>query len=1090
MQTQTSYPVFENGQVLSSKHLNDLVNYLEQQDRLTRNKLIGIGIVCGLEVGFEPPANQIRLTGGCAVTSEGYLIALEETLFNRFRPYTLPTPKLEEAPDDVLQDARYPFFFKNNGDQIALWEVLPVDYTPGPGEPAPSQLSAAFLQGKVALLFLERTLESLRNCDVNDCSDRGSEYQFTPRLLLLGEADAQAILKAEEEIAGRPVHRNTHPGLDLGELRLPKINPAANKIDTFVELLSRIQKIAVQTAPQITNDLKAGYQAYAHFLADMYPAAAFPGGPFGDANYLLNVVNQVEGNIFLVQYLYDYLFDVVQSHNEFLAAAGRLDAECCPHPGRFPLHVLLGRVAQRPIAFDAAFDPGTIDSYDPLKADSGFGAAARPAVYRHYFIPSPALDGGDGRLQEVRSLHYRTYLLALRYHTEGLPAKPIRITPSKSGDYRLSDKAIPFYYAFAQGDDLHRNWSFGKTVRNRLAQVFSHQFVGGANHPLQNRLDDQNFYRVEGIAGKGLGQVMAELQRQKRDLGLSFAFEPVFMGLAVEGDPASTAMNEEARTRAQQALVKLLMCRVRDLDIVFLLLMGLLFYYLYALITILRRANTSVIAGIAATTLNTDVIRQLAGRDVLKPRSEAKAADTALRQIRGQVYQKGQLADTLSKDQTPERSIAKLYATLKTDEDPGLLYDKTRAFAATLDANANPDVLAQRIYPYVALLDASDDLIETVSAPSLAAFNFNAFATRYDKFAQTFDTYRAIAEKQEGLSAEHVAINRALLQNQGAILAAGPQAIVANLVGELQKRIQNITGELLLGPYAQRHPGMEHQAGVPAGGTLVLVYTHKALLLQALGLNREAVTRTVAAFRQKATPAAAAQPIALDLALAQASGNEVLDDFVVLADFCLPYLCCDTDCSDIDLPAPPPPAPEESKPGMVSGSIFAQRQGGDLVASASVEVFRSDTGAVVSVLVDEGKYSFTVPAGKYMIVVTADEAGLLPDKREVVVEPGSSQNQDFVLQPVKRGTVKGTVFGQPPRGAPVVLAEAEVAVIFKKTGKDVDVSFRAGEYGFAGEPGEYLIVASGARQGFGREERNVTLASGASLTEDFTLKRG
>ena len=44
---QTSYPVFESGQVLTSRHLNDLVEYLDEQDRLTRNKLVGIGIVCG-----------------------------------------------------------------------------------------------------------------------------------------------------------------------------------------------------------------------------------------------------------------------------------------------------------------------------------------------------------------------------------------------------------------------------------------------------------------------------------------------------------------------------------------------------------------------------------------------------------------------------------------------------------------------------------------------------------------------------------------------------------------------------------------------------------------------------------------------------------------------------------------------------------------------------------------------------------------------------------------------------------------------------------------------------------------------------------
>jgi hypothetical protein len=100
IQMQTSYPVFESGQVLTSAHLNGLVDYLEQQDRLTRNKLIGIGIVCGLDVNYDSGANRIRISAGCAVTSEGYLLVLPDTLLTQTRPYTLPVPQVEEAPEE------------------------------------------------------------------------------------------------------------------------------------------------------------------------------------------------------------------------------------------------------------------------------------------------------------------------------------------------------------------------------------------------------------------------------------------------------------------------------------------------------------------------------------------------------------------------------------------------------------------------------------------------------------------------------------------------------------------------------------------------------------------------------------------------------------------------------------------------------------------------------------------------------------------------------------------------------------------------------------------------------------------------------
>ena len=132
---ETSYPVFASGQVLSSNHLNDLIDYLEEQDRLTRNKLIGIGIVCGLEVSYDATSNEILVTEGVAITSEGYLLYQMETKFDKFLAYDLPVPNLEEAPEDVEEIAGYDTFIRPNGNQIPLWELLPTDYVTPPGQP-------------------------------------------------------------------------------------------------------------------------------------------------------------------------------------------------------------------------------------------------------------------------------------------------------------------------------------------------------------------------------------------------------------------------------------------------------------------------------------------------------------------------------------------------------------------------------------------------------------------------------------------------------------------------------------------------------------------------------------------------------------------------------------------------------------------------------------------------------------------------------------------------------------------------------------------------------------------------------------------
>src|SRR6185295_17364878 len=91
---QDHFPVFEANQVLTSGHLNDVFNYLDEQERLTRSNLIGIGIACGLQIKLDTSSGTvIRLSKGCGVTSQGYLIVEPEDvpLVAYRENYTLPS---------------------------------------------------------------------------------------------------------------------------------------------------------------------------------------------------------------------------------------------------------------------------------------------------------------------------------------------------------------------------------------------------------------------------------------------------------------------------------------------------------------------------------------------------------------------------------------------------------------------------------------------------------------------------------------------------------------------------------------------------------------------------------------------------------------------------------------------------------------------------------------------------------------------------------------------------------------------------------------------------------------------------------------
>ncbi len=1107
---QTSYPVFESGQVLTSGHLNDLVEYLEQADRLTRNKLVGIGIVCGFEVCYEPTPNQIRLSAGCAVTSKGYLIVQDECLLDRVLPYTLPVPSLEEATLGQIEEARYEFFHtgNGNGDQVELWELYATDYSAPPGESEPTSVDAAFLSDKVLLLYFECNLESLKNCDINDCSDKGAEMEFTLRKLLISKTDATAMLAKEQEYADRPVDRSNHPRYDLDPLLVEKINPSLYNIAYFDQLVDRILTIVDELTDPLLTALSEGYAAYEHFLVGLYPSSQFPNGPFGNEGFPELVFADYSENFFLAQYLYDCWRDIAESHNEFIAEACRLEAECCPSDARFPKHVLIGELQETPSAFAVTInDPTEASSFDPLSAQSGLGPKTTPAAFRHHFVPSTLYDQGAERLQLVRSLHYRTYLLAYRYDTQDLENADIRITPSKEGDYALSDKAMPFYYGFATGDDLHRNWSYPKTVKNALEAVYSHQFMTEEDHPLKLRLDDHNFYRVEGILGKPLGTVFDELIRQKRALGLSFGIEPVYLGVASGGDEANQLLNDRARAGASSALLKLLLCRMRDLDVIFLVLMAALFYYLYYILTLLGRF---AIGDFQRGVRDDDDdggdgdaggggFRARTGESVFKIDLDHNITESVLGVLRPGDYDKGVLTQLVTKDVETEDVLGGFYARVQNTSPTDNLFDRTVAVAIELDLGLSDEVINKQFYPAVSLIDKTESLVAIVSAPSIDAFDFDAFETGYADFSRTFDTYiTAMSDVEFEPDSEYADANEKLTGAYGAVAASGPQVLVANLASELQERVEAIFEELLLEGYAQRHPGMEHKAGAPRGGTLVLLYAHRETLIEVVEREQsridlrinEALARSA---RAGWTFATGRPPIKLG---PDGSADEPLNDYVVVADFCVPYLCCDSDCSEIEIrgeeddrdePDGPRGPDDPEIPGNVTGDIL-DAETGESVTNAEVNATHVDTGPV-NVSVGLGQYSFQAEPGA--VTVTATSPDHLPQTKPVTVESNGAHVLDFELQQIRDdpqepedpGVVRGVILdaetGESVTNAGVTATHVDAG--------PVNVSVGLGEYSFQAEPGEVTVTADSPDHL--PQTKPVTVESNGAHELNFELQR-
>src|SRR6478672_6394130 len=106
-----SFPEFVADQLLTAKNLNDLFHYLDVQERGTRINLIGIGIVCGLELKVNSVGTEVTITKGCGITSQGYLVRWDETKFQNYKAY------------DAAKELVYPPFYSAGKQKFDIDEL-------------------------------------------------------------------------------------------------------------------------------------------------------------------------------------------------------------------------------------------------------------------------------------------------------------------------------------------------------------------------------------------------------------------------------------------------------------------------------------------------------------------------------------------------------------------------------------------------------------------------------------------------------------------------------------------------------------------------------------------------------------------------------------------------------------------------------------------------------------------------------------------------------------------------------------------------------------------------------------------------------
>ncbi|TSJ43013.1 hypothetical protein FO440_02140 [Mucilaginibacter corticis] len=945
------YNSFVDSQVLTAKQLNDIVEFFEDQQRLTRTTLIGVGLVCGLNITSD--TTGITVSKGCGVTTDGDLLYMPQTTYANFRPY-----------DNSL--IKYPPFYPLGTDQaqMALWELvlpdattnqLPVDSIALTGF---KDKASSDITSMIGLLYLEYYQKEPDACTAIDCDNQGKKQVAVPKVLLVSQANMEQIInRTNTEVIADDIFKNYYTAyqnyynlVTLGARRV-FLNSAATASPTG--LASAYVSAVNAGASSLVNAINKLYDTF-KFVID-------PTSKYNIAGILssLNAALTKTPSTYQAQYFYDFYKDLVTTYNELRALLADIVYICCPDIYSFPKHLMLGYVN---------------------------GNSARPAPYRHRFYQSPAVTQNKEKLHNAESLAER-FLLLIKNFGISANSTTVKITPSVNNNQPLGARAMPFYYN--DPASLAEKWSYGRWLQGTQKQVlgYNSSVYAASNdmviNPLNYSIDANDFFRIEGHIGKKYTDALQEVITIKQNFNLPFDVVAIRQGALtlddIDLDDYACQFNDlEAILNAFKAEQNCLYAEVSQFFSNFNTTTG--YQYLALSDVAYRKMDLRVAKAITMTetgsTAGASAAEKAAGTqsaetEVTRAKAAPTPAYTQLGATDAGIYKASDSnykilsgTDVIDGNIITEKdTIGYYFSNISKDTGALTIADYADAAARVIDTsklgNAEKTIAIDIPVRIIAgtrnisqwlpdrLVDIDQDTLDNFTAK---------LADLCAQVKTALKNSRAVFNKSGYVKKGYEQDYELTLWQMSENCCAGEALEV--ILKQILQRKQDLLKQLTFSAYAANHPGLEHKAGVPAGGTFVMVYATtnvvanptttnqtkdeiakaKEARLKALensqdfvagfekdedavkyiGDNitvddaKDAIARYQQVSGRKYTPtkqntilqeieAVAKQRAA---SAAQAAATAVPTS-VVFADFCLPYLCC-SDCPPVAFIMPQP----------------------------------------------------------------------------------------------------------------------------------------------------------------------------------------
>ncbi len=859
----TNFRRFTKNQVLTEGHLNQIVDYFDDQIRLSRTCLSGVGIVCGFEVSCNETDSEITITQGVGVTTDGDLMHL-------FRPadegnYTIDFESITYGGYRTYDNtnAGYKPFFYRGQTQINLLEL--VEESSGEGITSLSSLSG--LKDRVVLLYRESYIEDADLCTTLGCDNQGESSVVNHRVLLVNKADAKYIISQDPTIQ-KTNYANVY--YSLPEVVMNKVVATPEIFDTYTDLKQSFLNAII--ADNTVQKLEEGF-------TKLLTALKAPG--------ILTVVQDKLTELFGFnassipddfQYRYDALKDFVDTYNEIKDILLNVEtSDCCAGYKDFPKHLMLGEVEKSGPCYEcrhgfykspilADLVATTCDSCEPIELTYDIDTGGDD--------DSPCVDGGSTADNHIvfiidESGSFRSQITfvkdSLNGYLDSIAATDTHITligMSTNVDNTRSDHVI-----YKRADDpAHRNWI------DSIYGTTASQGNGGSDY-----------------WGSGYQVVLESI------LDTEIPDPTIVIVLGDEGPgPYNAAGHSVTIDRA--GAIK------RETKL-----------FLY----IVDSNRDNVLSGIASDAVSADSVASIDGETDLNTSDYFVTADfrdleIKIKNLNESLINSGVLCPETTEDEVvidqDNSELTVCYSAGKSEQRLFTLIKR----AVTQLANYNADYQFIKVTPSLNLGKLSKKAIPfyyNVGEKLIEYWDFDkTIQGRHKTNLSYHDSLLAIKKPLEFcIDSDFYRVEGHLGRNYKEVVGRINTIKKSNSLGfnvvALPIENDDILGEDFKSFYLNRNLGLEHKSGVPPGGTLVLFY------LQTSQPNGDGEATLVSeregvAVREKTkaiTRAARVSDSDIDLEAFSFEIDPRISNPVV-ADFCLPYLCCDENEIEISLP--------------------------------------------------------------------------------------------------------------------------------------------------------------------------------------------